>query len=222
MTRISYCGIFFIAMILLCTCNDNVAKEDLMGEWKTIPEYALNMVWESSEPLAVDGFSMTTPEIATFATQFSKDFLNKKVRSIHFKKDNNLEVTHLDESSNAWITEVLGTYRVISSTKFSFSPDVDKLFGGLAGVNPIMLEGIRLYAKAGISVHYNYVGNNTNEIHIYLNTTTFKEAKFLLPLLAFAFLEDNANDPVTQSILERIPAHLDKTSKVEVGFNYRR
>lgn len=193
-----------------------------MGDWKTIPEYAMDMVWESSEPLTVDGFSMTTPEIATFSTQFAKDFLNEKVQSVHFKKDNKLEVRYLDKTTNEWKTEVYGTYRVISSTKISFSPDVDKMFGGLSGVNAIMLEGIRLYAKAGISVHYYYVGSDTNEIHFYLNTATFKEAKFLLPMLAFVFLGDDANDAVIQSILESIPAHLDKTSKIELGFNYRR
>ena len=222
MTRVFYYGILFIFVSLLCACNDDVAKEDLVGEWKTNSESALGMIWESSEPLQANGFSMTTPEIATFAAQFANDFLNEKVRSVHFRKDDKLEVTHLNETTNEWITEVFGTYRVISGTKISFSPDVDKLFGGLTGVSAIMLEGIRLYAKVGISVHYSFVGGNTNEVQFYLNTTTFKEAKFLLPLLAFAFLGDNANDAMVQSILESIPAHLDKTSKIEVGFNYRR
>ena len=219
MKRNLFFCLFVVSTCLYSNCSDDVAKEDLMGLWTPLPEQATDMVWESSAPIVVNDISITTPEIAEMSTQFANDLLSEKLRTIHFTKDNNLVVTYLDDAG-LLVTEVFGTYRSINRSKFSFSPDINKFTDGLDGVSSIMLETIKLYAKAGISVQYYFIGNNTREVRFYLNTSTLKEFKLLFPLLALAILGKEADNAQIMSILENVPAHLDKTNKIEIGFNF--
>ena len=214
-----YCCLLVVSAGLCSSCSDDVARENLIGVWAPFPEAPTDMVWESSEPVVINDFSITTPEIAALSTQFASNLLLEKLRSINFTKDNRLEVTYIDDTGQQ-VTEVFGTYRSINRSKFSFSPDISKFTDGLEGMSSIMLEGIKLYAMAGISVQYYFVGINTREVRFYLNTATLKEFKLLFPLLALAILGNEANDAQVMSILERVPAHLDKTDKIEVGFNF--
>ena len=214
-----FCCLFVVMMSLQGSCNDDHAQEDLMGLWAPLPEQATDMVWESSAPIVVNDLTITTPEIAVLSTQFANDLIIANLRTINFTKDNKLEVTYLNDAG-ALVTEVFGTYRVISRSKFSFSPDINIFTNGLEGMSAIMLEAIKVYAKAGITVQYYYVGNNTREVRFYLNTSTLKESKLLFPLLAMAILGKEANNAQIMSIIESVPAHLDKTSKIEIGFNF--
>ena len=215
-----YCCLFVVLTGLHCSCNDDRAQEDLIGFWEPLPELATDLIWESSEPIVVNDFSMTTPEIAEISTQFANTILPVKLRTVSFTKDNKVEVTHINDQTGYLITEVFGTYRMISRSKFSFSPDINKFADGLEDMSVIMLETIKLYAKAGISVQYYYVGNNTREVRFYLNTSTLTEFKLLFPLLAMAIMGKEADDAQIKAILESVPAHLDKTTKIELGFNF--
>lgn len=212
---------FVVSMSLICNCSDEVARENLLGAWEPFLAQPVDMCWESSGPITVSDFSITTPELAVLATQYANLFFPEKVRSINFTKDDKLEVTYFGDNAYP-TTEVFGTYRVISPSKLRFSPDVDKLLGGVDGINSLTLEGMKIMAKVGILVRYYFIGVNTREVRFYLDTETLTETKFLFPLLAMAILGNDANDPTTKSVLESVPAQLDKTSKIEIGFNYQK
>ena len=209
-------------MSLYCSCNDDRAQEDLMGFWEPHPEFATDMTWESSAPIVVNDFSMSTPEIAGLSTQFANTLLPAKLRALNFRKDNKVEVTYINDETGYLTTEIFGTYQMINRSKFIFSPDVNKFADALDGMSPIMREGIKLYATAGISVQYYYIGSNTEEIRLYLTTSTLKESRYLFPFLADAILGKEADNTIIQSVLESVPAHLEKTNKIEIGFNFYR
>ena len=215
-----YCCLFVVLLSLQYSCNDDNAQEDLMGFWEPHPEIATDMTWESSAPVVVNDLSMSTPEIAGMSTQFANTLLPAKVRAISFRKDNKLEVTYINDETGYLTTEVFGTYRMINRSKFTFSPDISKFAGVLDGMSATMREGIKLYATAGISVQYYYIGNNTEEIRFYLTMSTLKESRYLFPFLAAAILGKEADNTTIQSMLESVPAHLEKTSKIELGFNF--
>ena len=215
------CFLFVVSLGFFSNCSDEMAKENLLGLWEPLPAQATDMIWESSAPITISELTVTTPELAEIATQFANILLPEKLQSINFRKDDKLDVTYFNDAGSL-VTEMFGTYRTINRSKFSFSPDIDKFLTGAEGISPITVEGIKLLAKVGISVQYYFVGNNTNEIRCNLNTSTLKETKFLLPLLAIAIMGNDADEALIESLLENIPAHLDKTSKIEIGFNFRK
>ena len=213
-----YCLVIF-SICLHSNCSEKIAEEDLVGIWETYPESATEMVWESSAPIVVNNFSLTTPQIAEISTQYANVLLPEKVRSVFFRKDKKVEVSYLDD--NGYLTSgIFGTYKLNKRQMFIFTPDVDKFSGSLDLLNSITHEGINVMAKTGIPVKYQFIGNDTKEIQFVLNTTTLKESKYLFPLLAISILGKDANDATVKGILESTPAHLEKTSMIEIRFNY--
>ncbi|MDR2913707.1 MAG: hypothetical protein LBV74_02545 [Tannerella sp.] len=219
-----YLCLFVFTMGCFGSCSDDDdAKDDLVGTWNLKPGSSMDMTWESSEEIeiAIGGISMpmATSEVAKLAANYGSTLLPGKLKSITFKDNNKLEATYMDSNTENWVTAVYGTYKVVSSTKINFSPDVDKLLEGVEGIDNATMIAIKALAVKGVPVHYT-LGDNLNDAHFYLNTSTIKEMKPLFTLLAASMSGDDAQGAMIKSIIEKLPTVLDNTDKIEIGLNF--
>ena len=217
-----YWCMFVFSVSFLSSCNeDKATKDDLLGTWNLRSNDAMDMAWESSESMIISSIPVPTSVVAGMAAEYGSTQLQKEVKSITFKGNNTLEVTYLDDETNAWKTEVYGTYRVINRKKLVFHPDADKLLEGVEGLSDANLAEIKtLASKAGISVHFTFTGQSATGIRFYLDTNTIKEMKVLIPLLSGSISGDSAEDVILRTIFEALPGLLDKTDKIEIGLSF--
>lgn len=214
--------VFAMGNFISCSDDDD-AKDDLVGTWNLKSGDPMDMTWDSSEKIeiAIGGVSqsMSAPAVAELAKMYANALLPGKLKSITFKDNNNLEAT-IYTDGNTGNTTVYGTYKVVSGSKINFFPDVDKLLAGVEGLDNTTLLGIKALAVKGLPIHYTLIGNNMNDARFYLNTGTIKEMKPLFALLAATMSGDDAQTAMIKSIIEKLPAVLDNTDKIEVGLNF--
>lgn len=207
-------SVFVLGVFNGCSDDDD-AKNDLVGTWNLKLD-AMDMTWESSEKLSVNGVSMSTDAVAVLAAQYGNASLPEKLKSITFNDNNKLEATYVEGGVEK--TAVYGTYRVVNGNKLNFTPDVDKLLGDVEEINSEAMAAIKLLLAAGIPVYYNLSGEPASG-RFYLDTKTIKEIKSLLPLIAASMSDEDA---MIKALLEQMPGVLDKTEKIELGLNFNK
>ena len=210
------------AVCLLSSCSENGAtKDDLVGTWNLKKGDAVDMIWESSEGIDVEGIKIPTSLAASTASEYSNEQMRDKMRSLTFKNNDDLEVTYKDDAGN-WKTDVIGKYKVTSRTKFLFYPNMDKLFGEIGGMNvaDIDSEIKTLASVAGLPVRITFIGQNATSIRLYLETSTLKEAKGLIGLL-FKLMAGDSEDAIIYEVMDKVlPGLMEKTDKIEIGFSF--
>ena len=211
------------AACLLSSCNENEAiKDDLVGTWNLKQGDGVDMVWESSEGIDIGGTNVPASVAAAVASGYSNEQMREKMRSITFKQNNDLEVTYQDDAGK-WRTDVIGTYKVTSRTKFLFFPNMEKLFGEIGGMNVADIDSdIRTLASvAGLPARITFIGQNATSARFYLDTNTLKEAKGLIGLLFRMMAGDSAADAAIYEAMDKeLPRLMDKTDKIEIGFSF--
>ena len=210
------------AVCLLSSCSENDAiKDDLLGTWNLKQGDAVDMVWESSEGIDIEGIKIPTSVAASTASDYSNEQMRDKMRSLTFKENNDLEVTYKDDAGN-WKTEVIGKYKVSNRTKFLFYPNMDKLFGEIGGMDVADIDSdIKTLASvAGLPVRITFIGQNATSIRLYLETSTLKEAKGLIGLL-FKLMAGDSADAIIYEVMDKVlPSLMEKTDRIEIGFSF--
>lgn len=215
--KLIFLCMFVLAVGVFNSCSDDEdAKDDLVGTWN-LKSTAMDMTWESSEEISIGGIPMTTSAVAVLATQYGNAALPEKLKSITFKDNNKLEATYVEGGTEK--TAVYGTYRVISSSKLNFTPDVDKLLEGVEELNSETMAAIKLLLSAGIPVYSTLTADGASG-RFYLDTKTIKEIKSLLPLLGASMSGDDTNTAIIKELLEQMSGILDNTDKIEIGLNF--
>ena len=209
-------------MCSLSSCSKEYSKDDLVGTWEINATEATYMVWESSEPINANGTSIPTTEVAEVTSQFANIFLPEKLLELEFTNDDKLAISYYDEDTHSRKKEVYGTYRVVGRSELSFSPDVDKLLEGVDGIDNTTLAEIKLMARTGLPIKYYFTGGSTNYVQFFLNTKTMKAMKSLFPIIGAAITGNSDDDAMIRSVLENLPAHMDKTGKIELGMNFNK
>lgn len=217
--KLMYLCMLVCTMGVFNSCSDDdESKDDLVGTWNLNP-VAMDMTWESSEEISINGILMNTSAVATLAAQYGNTSLPEKLKSITFRDNNKLEATYLDGGTEK--TDVYGTFRVVNGSKLNFTPDVDKLLEGVEGLNTEAIAAIKLLTAPGIPVYYTLAADGTSG-RFYLDTKTIKEIKSLLPILGASLSGDDASTVMIKGILEQMPGILDKTDKIELGLNFNK
>ena len=219
-----YLTIAAFIMNILGGCSENEAiKEDLIGTWNLSQGYVMDMTWESSGSITIDGLVLPTSAIAGIATEYCNAQLREKMKSLTFRENDNLEVAYLDDGTGNWKTDIIGTYKLISRNKFQFYPDEKRLLediGGMAG-SPLVSEIKALAATTGFSVNFTFIGQNASRIRFYLDTKTMKEGgKVIVPMLYSLIFGDSVDDDILQILQDELPGLLEKTDKMEIGFSF--
>ena len=222
MKNLFYGCLLVMLMGSLNSCSKDYSKDDLVGTWEINATDATYMIWESSGPINANGGSIPTTEVAEVTSQFANIFLPEKLLELEFTDDDKLAISYYDEDTRSRKREVYGTYRVVGRSKISFSPDVDKLLEGVDGIDNTTLAGVKVMAQAGLTIRYYFIGGSTNYVQFFLDTKTMKAMKYLFPMIGAAIAGDSADDTMIKSILENLPAHMDKTGKIELGMNFNK
>ena len=216
--------LFMVAFVVCVfnSCSENEAtKDDLVGTWNFKQGDGMDMVWESSESITIDGIKLPTSAIAVIAADYSNEQMHEKMRSLIFRENDNLEVTYKDDAGG-WKTDVIGTYKVVSRTKFIFYPNIEKLFGDIGGMNVAAIDSeIKMLAStAGLPARITFIGQNATSARFYLDTNTLKEADWLVGLLCRLIAGDSVDASVYELLDKEIPGLLEKTNKIEIGFSF--
>jgi len=215
----------FMAAFVVCvfnSCSENDAtKDDLVGTWNLRHGDGMDMVWESSEIITIDGLKLPTSAIAVIAADYSNEQLREEMRSLTFKANDDLEVTYKDEAGG-WKMDVIGKYKVVGRTKFLFYPNIEKLFGEIGGMDVAEIDSDikTLASTAGLPARITFVGQNATSARFYLETNTLKEAKGLVSLLFRLIAGDSVDAAIYEVLDNEMPGLLEKTDKIEIGFNF--
>ena len=130
--------------------------------------------------------------------------------------------TTYDQETGKMNTEAIGTVSEFTRKRFVFVPDVEKLLGGIQGVDPTAIETLKRKSKSGFPVEYYFLGGRTNDIQFVINTQTLKEMDFIFPMIATALTGNSEDERMIRSILHHTPNHLGKTQTIEIGLNFVR
>ena len=210
------------AVCLLSSCSENGAtKDDLVGTWNLKQGDAVDIVWESSEGIDIEGIKIPTSVAASTASDYSSEQMRDKMRSLTFKNNDDLEVTYKDDAGN-WKTDVIGKFKVANRTKFLFYPNMDKLFGEIGGMDVADIDSdIKTLASvAGLPVRITFIGQNASSIRLYIETNTLKEAKGLVGIL-FKLMAGDGEDAIIYEIMDKVlPGLMEKADKIEMGFSF--
>ena len=215
-----YLSALILSMGFFYGCNDDGdAKENLLGTWNLKQSDALYIIWESSESITIGGIKMPTARVADLMVEYGSVKLQEELRSITFKSDENIEVDYKSESGG-FTKDVYGKYKALSKRDLLYFPDVEKLLKNVDGIGDATINEMKELSKLGIPVKCSLTGSNLSEAYFYFETNTIKEMKILFYVLAASISGDNVEDKIIKTVLEALPAVLDKTSKIEIGLGF--
>lgn len=220
--------------------KDNfVRNEKIEGTWKVQDaDFDANgnstgsvvLKWEGSDDAAITipGFNEDKPYPIKYAIKMAPMLLNTQLRSIlqdvTFNEKGQISATYKEEANdNDWkVANDYATYKVVNENMITLFLNTAKITEDIDNAQEkAMITNMLDQFKTGIPVHVSYPA--TNKVYFYV------DKDFVAPIIAMLYAqvnkipttgmdkEDLARFMILKSVVNQLPAIMEKTTKFEAG-----
>lgn len=220
--------------------KDNfVRNEKIEGTWKVQDaDFEANdnstgsvvLKWEGSDDAAITipGFNEDKPYPIKYAIKMAPMSLNTQLRSIlqdvTFNEKGQISATYKEEANdNDWkVANDYATYKVVNENMITLFLNTAKITEDIDNAQEkAMITNMLDQFKTGIPVHVSYPA--TNKVYFYV------DKDFVAPIIAMLYAqvnkipttgmdkEDLARFMILKSVVNQLPAIMEKTTKFEAG-----
>lgn len=220
--------------------KDNfVRNEKIEGTWKVQevgfdangnPTGSVVLKWEGSDDAAITipGFNEDKPYPIKYAIKMAPMLLNTQLRSVlqdvTFNEKGQISATYKEEANdNDWkVANDYATYKVVNENMITLFLNTNKITEDIDDAQEkAMITNMLDQFKTGIPVHVSYPA--TNKVYFYV------DKDFVAPIIAMLYAqvnkipttgmdkEDLARFMILKSVVNQLPAIMEKTTKFEAG-----
>lgn len=235
---------FIYLMAMVCTLgfftacssdDDNdekefVRNEKIEGTWK-VQEAGFDandnstgsvvLKWEGSDDatITIPGF-IDAPYPVKDAIKMAPMLLNTQLRSVlqdvTFNEKGQISATYKEESDDNWkLANDYASYQVVNENMITLFLNTTKITEDIDDAQEkAMITNMLDQFKTGIPVHVSYPA--TNKVYFYV------DKDFVAPIIAMLYAqvmdkEDLARFMILKSVVNQLPAIMEKTTKFEAG-----
>ena len=220
--------------------KDNfVRNEKIEGTWK-VQEAGFDangnstgsvvLKWEGSDDAAITipGFNEDKPYPIKYAIKMAPMLLNTQLRSVlqdvTFNEKGQISATYKEEANdNDWkVANDYATYKVVNENMITLFLNTTKITEDIDDAQEkAMITNMLDQFKTGIPVHVSYPA--TNKVYFYV------DKDFVAPIIAMLYAQVNkipttgidkddlAKFLILKTVVNQLPAIMDKTTKFEAG-----
>ena len=228
-----------------CSSDDNndekefVRNEKIEGTWK-VQEAGFDengnstgsvvLKWEGSDDAAITipGFNEDKPYLIKYAIKMAPMLLNSQLRNVlqdvTFNEKGQISATYKEEADdNDWkVANDYATYKVVNENKITLFLNTTKITEDIDDAQEkAMITSMLDQFKTGIPVHVSYPA--TNKVQFYV------DKDFIAPIIAMLYAQVNkipatgmdkddlAKFKILKTVVNQLPAIMEKTTKFEAG-----
>lgn len=216
-----------------------VRNEKIEGTWK-VQEAGFDangnstgsvvLKWEGSDDAAITipGFNEDKPYLIKYAIKMAPMLLNTQLRrvlqDVTFNEKGQISATYKEEANDKdWkVANDYATYKVVNENMITLFLNTTKITEDIDDVQEkAMITSMLDQFKTGIPVHVSYPA--TNKVQFYV------DKDFVAPIIAMLYAqvnkipttgmdkEDLARFMILKSVVNQLPAIMEKTTKFEAG-----
>ena len=216
-----------------------VRNEKIEGTWKVQKAGfdangnstgSVVLKWEGSDDAAITipGFNEDKPYPIKYAIKMAPMLLNTQLRSVlqdvTFNEKGQISATYTEEANdNDWkVANDYATYKVVNENMITLFLNTTKIIEDIDDAQEkAMITNMLDQFKTGIPVHVSYPA--TNKVYFYV------DKDFVAPIIAMLYAqvnkipttgmdkEDLARFMILKSVVNQLPAIMEKTTKFEAG-----
>ncbi|WP_317576538.1 hypothetical protein [Segatella copri] len=228
-----------------CSSDDDndekefVRNEKIEGTWK-VQEAGFDengnstgsvvLKWEGSDDAAITipGFNEDKPYLIKYAIKMAPMLLNSQLRNVlqdvTFNEKGQISATYKEEADdNDWkVANDYATYKVVNENKITLFLNTTKITEDIDDAQEkAMITSMLDQFKTGIPVHVSYPA--TNKVQFYV------DKDFIAPIIAMLYAQVNkipatgmdkddlAKFKILKTVVNQLPAIMEKTTKFEAG-----
>ena len=219
--------------------NDFKRNEKIEGTWK-VQEAGFDangnstgsvvLKWEGSDDAAITipGFNEDKPYLIKYAIKMAPMLLNSQLRNVlqdvTFNEKGQISATYKEEADdNDWkVANDYATYKVVNENKITLFLNTTKITEDIDDAQEkAMITSMLDQFKTGIPVHVSYPA--TNKVQFYV------DKDFIAPIIAMLYAQVNkipatgmdkddlAKFKILKTVVNQLPAIMEKTTKFEAG-----
>ena len=216
-----------------------VRNEKIEGTWKVQKAGfdangnstgSVVLKWEGSDDAAITipGFNEDKPYPIKYAIKMAPMLLNTQLRSVlqdvTFNEKGQISATYKEEANdNDWkVANDYATYKVVNENMITLFLNTTKIIEDIDDAQEkAMITNMLDQFKTGIPVHVSYPA--TNKVYFYV------DKDFVAPIIAMLYAQVNkipttgidkddlAKFLILKTVVNQLPAIMDKTTKFEAG-----
>ena len=215
-----------------------VRNEKIEGTWKVQEASFENgnstgsvvLKWEGSDDAAITipSFNEDKPYLIKYAIEMAPMLLNTQLRrvlqDVTFNEKGQISATYKEEANDKdWkVANDYATYKVVNENMITLFLNTTKIIEDIDDVQEkAMITSMLDQFKTGIPVHVSYPA--TNKVYFYV------DKDFVAPIIAMLYAqvnkipttgmdkEDLARFMILKSVVNQLPAIMEKTTKFEAG-----